>query len=110
MAGDKNTVEIASLDELRKPVHLVSREGFGRRGAHRARIVLPDGFRQRFVVARPSAAFDRLFGVRTESFHMGQQSATIDLAREVTAGLADGGSSVRSRSVSVYGMSRSSRP
>src|SRR5688572_11271088 len=32
-----------------------------------------------------SAAFDRLFGVRTESFHMGHQSATIDLAREVTA-------------------------
>src|SRR5688500_2156134 len=32
-----------------------------------------------------SAAFDRLIGVRTESFHMGQQSATIDLAREVTA-------------------------
>ena len=32
-----------------------------------------------------SAAFDRLFRVRTESFHMGQQSATIDLAREVTA-------------------------
>ncbi len=32
-----------------------------------------------------SAAFDRLFGVRTESFHMGLQSATIDLAREVSA-------------------------
>src|SRR5918992_3970369 len=32
-----------------------------------------------------SAAFDRLFGMRTESFHMGQQSATIDLAHEVTA-------------------------
>ena len=32
-----------------------------------------------------SAAFDRLFGVRTESFHMGQQSSTIDLSREVTA-------------------------
>ena len=32
-----------------------------------------------------SAAFDRLFGVRTESFHLGQLSATIDLAREVTA-------------------------
>ena len=31
-----------------------------------------------------SAAFDRLCGARTESFHMGQQSATIDLAREVT--------------------------
>ena len=33
-----------------------------------------------------SAAFDRLFGVRTESFHMGQFSSTIDLAREVTPG------------------------
>jgi len=32
-----------------------------------------------------SAAFDRLFGMRTESFHMGMASATIDLAREVTA-------------------------
>jgi alanyl-tRNA synthetase len=33
-----------------------------------------------------SAAFDRLFGARTESFHMGQVSSTIDLAREVTPG------------------------
>lgn len=33
-----------------------------------------------------SAAFDRLFGVRTESFHMGQLTATIDLAREVSSG------------------------
>ena len=33
-----------------------------------------------------SAAFDRLFGARTESFHMGQLSSTIDLGREVTAG------------------------
>jgi alanyl-tRNA synthetase len=32
-----------------------------------------------------SAAFDRLFGVRTESFHMGQLSSTIDLGREVSA-------------------------
>lgn len=32
-----------------------------------------------------SAAFDRLFGVRTESFHMGQFASTIDLAREVSA-------------------------
>ena len=31
-----------------------------------------------------SAAFDRLLGVRTESFHMGQLSSTIDLAREVS--------------------------
>jgi alanyl-tRNA synthetase len=31
-----------------------------------------------------SAAFDRLFGVRTESFHLGAETSTIDLAREVT--------------------------
>jgi alanyl-tRNA synthetase len=31
-----------------------------------------------------SAAFDRLFGVRTTSFHMGAEVSTIDLAREVT--------------------------
>jgi alanyl-tRNA synthetase len=31
-----------------------------------------------------SAAFDRLLGVRTESFHLGTESSTIDLAREVT--------------------------
>ncbi len=32
-----------------------------------------------------SAAFDRLFAIRTDSFHMGTVSATIDLAREVSA-------------------------
>jgi len=32
-----------------------------------------------------SAAFDRLFKVRTVSFHLGSESSTIDLAREVTA-------------------------
>jgi alanyl-tRNA synthetase len=31
-----------------------------------------------------SAAFDRLFGVRTVSFHLGAESSTIDLARETT--------------------------
>src|SRR5215831_14905116 len=31
-----------------------------------------------------SAAFDRLFGVRTESFHLGADTSTIDLAREVS--------------------------
>jgi alanyl-tRNA synthetase len=31
-----------------------------------------------------SAAFDRRFGVRTVSFHLGAETATIDLAREVT--------------------------
>jgi len=32
-----------------------------------------------------SAAFDKLFGVRTVSFHLGADVSTIDLAREVTA-------------------------
>ena len=32
-----------------------------------------------------SAAVDRLFGVRTESFHLGVEYSTIDLAREVTS-------------------------
>jgi alanyl-tRNA synthetase len=32
-----------------------------------------------------SAAFDRLYGVRTESFHLGKEASSIDLAREVTA-------------------------
>jgi alanyl-tRNA synthetase len=31
-----------------------------------------------------SAAYDRLFGVRTESFHLGATSSTIDLGREVS--------------------------
>jgi alanyl-tRNA synthetase len=31
-----------------------------------------------------SAAYDRLFGVRTDSFHLGTTSATIDLGREVS--------------------------
>jgi alanyl-tRNA synthetase len=32
-----------------------------------------------------SAAFDRLFAVRTVSFHLGEAASTIDLAREVSA-------------------------
>jgi alanyl-tRNA synthetase len=32
-----------------------------------------------------SAAFDHLIGARTESFHLGAEASTIDLAREVTA-------------------------
>jgi alanyl-tRNA synthetase len=31
-----------------------------------------------------SAAYDRLFGIRTESFHLGAESATIDLGREIS--------------------------
>jgi alanyl-tRNA synthetase len=36
-----------------------------------------------------SAAFDRRFDARTESFHLGAESATIDLGREMTAAQLD---------------------
>ena len=36
-----------------------------------------------------SAAFDRRFDARTESFHLGAESATIDLAREVSGAQID---------------------
>jgi len=36
-----------------------------------------------------SAAFDRLHGVRTVSFHLGAETSTIDLAREVSAAEID---------------------
>jgi alanyl-tRNA synthetase len=36
-----------------------------------------------------SAAFDRVHGVRTVSFHLGADDSTIDLARDVTAGEID---------------------
>jgi alanyl-tRNA synthetase len=36
-----------------------------------------------------SAAFDRLAGVRTVSFHLGAEASTIDLAREVTSAEID---------------------
>jgi alanyl-tRNA synthetase len=36
-----------------------------------------------------SAAFDRLIGVRTVSFHLGAEASTIDLAREVSAAEID---------------------
>jgi alanyl-tRNA synthetase len=37
-----------------------------------------------------SAVFDTRYGVRTESFHLGTESSSIDLAREVTAGELSG--------------------
>ena len=46
-----------------------------------------------------SAAFDRLFSVRTESFHLGSASSTIDLAREVTAAEMAGAESEANRIV-----------
>jgi alanyl-tRNA synthetase len=46
-----------------------------------------------------SAAFDRLFGVRTVSFHLGTEGSTIDLAREVSAAELDHAESEANRVV-----------
>ena len=46
-----------------------------------------------------SAAFDRLFGVRTVSFHLGAEVSTIDLAREVTPGETEAAESEANRVV-----------
>ena len=46
-----------------------------------------------------SAAFDRLFGVRTVSFHLGAETATIDLAREVTRGARSTGAEAEANRV-----------
>jgi alanyl-tRNA synthetase len=46
-----------------------------------------------------SAAFDRLFGVPTVSFHLGAEVSTIDLAREVTPGETEAAESEANRVV-----------
>jgi len=46
-----------------------------------------------------SAAFDRFLGARTDSFHLGAESSTIDLARELSAGEIARGESEANRVV-----------
>jgi alanyl-tRNA synthetase len=72
---DEGTIAHVVEGELRPgPVH--GRIDWGRRFDH---------MQQHTGQHVLSAAFDRLFNVRTESFHLGSGSSTIDLAREVTA-------------------------
>ena len=67
-------------------MHVV--EGPGRRSVSGARAVdWPrrfDHMQQHTGQHVLSAAFDPAFGVRTVSFHLGAESATIDLERELT--------------------------
>lgn len=46
-----------------------------------------------------SAAFDRLFGVRTVSFHMGAEASTIDLSRELSVAEIERGEAETNRVV-----------
>lgn len=89
--------DVGTIDEARV-VDVVDRED-GEIG-HLADRALPEGahvtgtidWRRRFDHMQQhtgqhvlSAAFDRLFNVRTESFHLGKDTSTIDLAREMPA-------------------------
>ena len=81
--GDANVVDVLDKDD--RIIHIVDRPlAIGRTDGciHWPRRF--DHMQQHTGQHVLSAAFDRLFGVRTESFHMGQLSSTIDLAREVT--------------------------
>jgi alanyl-tRNA synthetase len=83
--GHVDVVEVQEDDE-RGVVHVVSAplvEGAEVRGDIDAGRRL-DHMQQHTGQHILSAAFDRLFGVKTVSFHMGSESSTIDLAREVT--------------------------
>jgi len=84
--GTADVVEVQEDDE-RGVLHFVNApvaEGAEVRGEIDGRRRL-DHMQQHTGQHILSAAFDRLFGVRTASFHMGGETSTIDLAREVRA-------------------------
>jgi len=84
--GSARVVDVLDEDDGRI-VHVV--EGEVPSGRVRGKIDWPRRFehmQQHTGQHVLSAAFDRLLQVRTVSFHLGTTSATIDLAREVTAG------------------------
>jgi len=84
--GSARVVDVVDEEDGRI-VHVV--EGEVPSGRVRGRIDWPRRFehmQQHTGQHVLSAAFDRLLQVRTVSFHLGTTSATIDLAREVTAG------------------------
>ncbi|HKE82763.1 MAG TPA: DHHA1 domain-containing protein [Vicinamibacterales bacterium] len=83
--GDVNVVE--AVDEDEGVVHVLSAP-IAEGAAVHGDIDWPrrfDHMQQHTGQHVLSAAFDRLFDNRTTSFHMGADSATIDLAREMTA-------------------------
>lgn len=83
--GDARVVDVID-DDNGDVIHLVD-GAIEVGGAVRGEIDWPrrlDHMQQHTGQHMLSAAFDRLCGVRTVSFHLGTQTATIDLAREVT--------------------------
>ena len=82
--GDTRVIDV--LDEDGDVLHVV--EGAIGEGARvTGRVDWPrrfDHMQQHTGQHVLSAAFDRLFGARTESFHLGIDNATIDLARELS--------------------------
>jgi alanyl-tRNA synthetase len=81
--GGRPVIEV--LDDEAEIVHVI--EGAAPGGALTGRIDWPRRFehmQQHTGQHLLSAAIDQVCGVRTESFHLGGVSATIDLARELT--------------------------
>jgi alanyl-tRNA synthetase len=81
--GGASVVDV--IDDDGTVVHIV--EGQPPQGRVAARVHWPrrfDHMQQHTGQHVLSAAIDRLCGVRTDSFHLGAESATIDLARELT--------------------------
>jgi alanyl-tRNA synthetase len=82
--GDARVLEVVDADDG-EVLHVV--EGEVAAGPVRGRIDWPRRFehmQQHTGQHVLSAAFDHLCGARTESFHLGAASATIDLSREVS--------------------------
>jgi alanyl-tRNA synthetase len=85
--GDARIVDVVDRDTDGKVLHVL--EGQVAAGPVHGRIDWTrrfDHMQQHTGQHLLSAAFDRLHGVRTMSFHLGTVSSTIDLAREVSPG------------------------
>jgi alanyl-tRNA synthetase len=81
--GDRRVVDV--IDDEAGIVHVI--EGTPEEGSVSGRIDWPrrfDHMQQHTGQHVLSAAIDQVCGVRTESFHLGAGSSTIDLARELT--------------------------
>ena len=87
LLGDARVVDVLDDDETGRVVHVVEAPGpaIGSRVTGTIDASRRHDHRQQHTGQHIlSAAFDHLFGVRTESFHLGRDASTIDLARDVT--------------------------
>jgi alanyl-tRNA synthetase len=81
--GDRRVIDV--IDDEAEIVHVI--EGAAPEGAVAGRLDWPrrfDHMQQHTGQHVLSAAIDQVCGVRTESFHLGPATSTIDLARELT--------------------------